>query len=141
MATDLSQAQLAEAWTPNPPIRQGDTVLVSRDRNFADAMTGIVGQVHGRYADIIALGGRRPITYYECLEADDPWIEQRPHLFDDTENRAIFKLTESELERRMLVQKMADFIKKFPDIEGTVRMFVDQHLNENTTKRKTKDSS
>ncbi len=89
-------------------IQMLDRVIVSRDGTFTDRMPGFAGRVkQNRFVDVVVFGaGGKAIWYPDSLHADDPWIHSRPHLFDDTENRAIVRLAPSEENLRTIVAEV-----------------------------------
>ena len=101
--------QEAEPEFVLPKIDLMTFVEVTQTTDWSEFAGGIVIKLGNRTADVLMIvggygGGLCPLP--DCVHADDPWIRERPAMFEDGE-RGIFRLAKSEKTMRLIVDQFA----------------------------------
>lgn len=96
-----------------PPIQPGDPVVVAFEPGFSRPHLGWVMVAKKRSCQVLTWDTQgRPLILTDCRHRTDPRLKEQPAwLKENPRQRALFELTESELERRRLAQQVAGLME------------------------------
>jgi hypothetical protein len=107
-----------------PAVFIGCPVEISSDPSESDKTLGWIFECGNGSANVISINGR---THMDCWHADDPRCQSQSGVFQDFDDRGVFRLTEGEVQRRQLFARMATLEGRLADHELKFRELARAH--------------
>ena len=95
-----------------PGVYIGCPVEISTDPSESDKTLGWVFEANDGACNVISVLGRH---HFDCWHADDPRCQTNSDVFQMFNDRGVFRLTEGEVQRRQLYDRMATLEQKLSE--------------------------
>jgi len=87
-----------------PGVYIGCPVRISTDPSESNTTLGWVFKVGNESAAVISIDG---VARFDCWHADDPRCMTESNVFQQFDDRGVFRLTDGEIQRRQLYDRMS----------------------------------
>ncbi len=87
-----------------PAVFIGCPVEISSDPSQSDKTLGWVCDCSGGTVSVLSINGKQ---HFDCWEADDPRCQTHSGVFQDFDDRGVYRISEGEIQRRHLSARMA----------------------------------
>jgi hypothetical protein len=107
-----------------PQTYVGCPVQISSDPSESDKTLGWVFQLGNGAVGVLSIAGKQ---HFDCWHADDPRCITQSNVFQDFDDRGVFRLTEGEIQRRQLHARMATLEGRLAELELELRELGPKH--------------